>query len=53
MAGFALGAQALLLLWAAFARGQAAASARRRVGQWWVSGRTPEGEQRHYLLRVV
>lgn len=52
MAGFTLGIDSLLLLLTAFMRSRREAQDRRRTSQWWVSGRSPEGTQRHYLLRV-
>ena len=52
MAGFAYGAQALFFIVSAFIQARREVAMRRRACQWWVSGRSPEGTQRHYLLRV-
>jgi hypothetical protein len=47
----AVGADVLLVLIQLFLRGETLSRERQRHSQWWVSGRSPEGEQ-HYLLKV-
>ena len=47
-----MGLCVLLELWILFTSERQSIEAKQRVCQWWVSGRTPDGREQHYLLRA-